>query len=229
MSKDSVFQKRLTQTARWSALAVICLTLVGTAVLTFRQVYQETAIAAASLLIFIFVQFFTERGIRLKNPPLMQLMITVLFFTSLTIGRFFNLYRTLPGFDKSQHLLYGIAFGILGVAVFYRLNPAQGRHLTVSPGTVFWFATAFGFLCGFAWEIFEFTMDRLFQTDMQFWQPGIANGAPSGLIDTMFDLAADLIGSAGAGMVCLSRLRRDPTRFFDHFFADFLPPEALTK
>ncbi|MCS4454523.1 hypothetical protein JTT01_18165 [Clostridium botulinum] len=53
---------------------------------------------------------------------------------------------------------------------------------------IFIFILSFAALCGVVWEIYEFTIDTLFNLDMQ----GVEY---TGVTDTMVDLIADLIGS----------------------------------
>ncbi len=57
-----------------------------------------------------------------------------------------------------------------------------------NPIFVFIFVLSFAALCGVIWEIYEFTIDTLFNLDMQ----GVEC---CGVTDTMVDLIADLIGS----------------------------------
>ncbi len=215
-------KNRLERVARLMSLAVAGLILLGCIINFLRPIYFEAGIGLASLIIFIWFQFFLNRLTRLHNPPGMQIGISILVFFSVFLGRFFALYKQLPGFDKSQHFLYGMAFGICGFILFYRLNPGQGRKLSVSAGTVGLFSVCIALTCGFAWEVFEFISDRLFDTNMQAWKQGLAHG----LTDTMLDLMVDFAGSALVAAIAKRLLRRDPQAFYRRWIAIFLTGQA---
>ena len=53
------------------------------------------------------------------------------------------------------------------------------------------FAFCFGVAAGAVWEIFEFVVDQLFNTNMQ----------KNGLVDTMWDLIVDSIGALITSLV----------------------------
>jgi hypothetical protein len=212
---------RLAMAARLASSLVIVLTIAVLVSFAIRAIYYEVAICVVSLAIFVYVQFFLSRR-WLRNPPAMQLFIAAVFFVGLTVGRYFYLYRDAPGFDKFVHLLYGAAFGVIGYAFFYRLNPSQKERLTVTPATLFVLAVCFASICSFFWEIYEFSFDRLFGSNMQHWRDGLV----SGLNDTMLDMVADLLGAALVSAVWLRLQRRDPGAFYKRRIAPFLPLQA---
>lgn len=178
----------------------------------------EAAIEAFCLILLLFFQLFLVKKLKIRVPPLLKILISLLLLISLVLGRFFTLYRSLPGFDKSQHFLYGLVFAVIGFVLFYRLNPGQ-RKLTISPLTIALFAVSFGLLLGYVWEIFEFANDRLFDTNMQSWKQAL----DSGLTDTMLDMVADLAGSVLVAWVAIRRLKRDPEAFYRLFISGFMP------
>jgi hypothetical protein len=209
---------RLAIIAQAVSWLVVALTLAVAAYFTVRSIYYEVAICLSSLAIFVYCQFFLNRHRWLRNPPGMQLFISALFFIGLTVGRFFFLYRDLPGFDKFTHLLYGMAFCLISYPLFYRINPEQQEKQDVRPITVLLFAVGLATTCSFLWEVYEFTFDRLFGTNMQHWLPGPATG----VIDTMLDMLADLLGSLLVGFAWLREQSRDRQRFWQRRIAPFL-------
>jgi uncharacterized membrane protein YjdF len=209
---------RLETIAQAVSWLVVALTLAVAAYFVARSIYYEVAICLASLAIFIYCQFFLNRRHWLRNPPGMQLFVAAVFFIGLTAGRFFFLYRDLPGFDKFAHLLYGMAFGIIGYPLFYRINPAQQEKPDIRPATVLLFSVGLAMTCSFLWEVYEFVFDRLFGTNMQHWLPGPATGVN----DTMLDMLADLLGALVVGFSWLREQRRDPRRFWRRRIAPFL-------
>ena len=216
---------RLEKAALLSSIVVSACVLVGSIINLIRPIYFEAAIGLVSLIIFIGVQFFLNRGSWLGNPPAMQICISILVFLSVFIGRFFSLYKLVPGYDKSQHFLYGLVFCVCGLVLFYLLNPGQASHLTVSVPTVIWFAVGFALICGFVWELFEFACDRLFDTNMQAWKQGLAHG----LIDTMADMIIDLAGSVLVALFARRQLARSPGDFYRRYMAGFLSVRLAQK
>jgi hypothetical protein len=210
--------RHLDQAANYSSYAVAVLVLADAVTNLIRPIYHEVAIALASLIIFILIQFFLERLTRLRNPPLMRIFISILVFTGVCLGRFFFWYQNFPGFDKFMHFLYGLAFCICGFVLFYLLNPGQKRKLTVRPAAVALFAIGITLLCSFGWELFEFIFDRLFDTNMQNWRKSLTKG----VTDTMLDQFSDLAGGILAGVLGSRGLRRDPQAFYQRWIAGFL-------
>jgi uncharacterized membrane protein YjdF len=209
---------RLNQLARASSWLVIVLTLAGVVSFLLRGITYEVSISLVTLVLFICIQFFVNRFRWIHNPPGMQLFNSLIVFVSVTFGRFFFLYRDTVWFDKVTHVLYGMAFCIIGYALFYRMNASQREKLTVSPVTILFFAACFGMTCSFMWEIYEFTYDRLFGTNMQHWLPGPATG----VTDTMLDMVADFVGANLVGLLWLRESSRDPQAFFQKRMAPFL-------
>jgi hypothetical protein len=206
------------QLAWASSGLVIVLTLAGVVSFLVRGIRQEVAISLVTLAIFIYIQFFINRHRWIHNPPAMQLFNSLIVFVSVTFGRFFFLYSNTIWFDKLTHVLYGMAFCIVGYALFYRMNPGQGEKLTVRPATLLFFSVCFGLTCAFVWEIYEFTYDRLFGTNMQRWLPGPATG----VTDTMLDMMADMVGLNIVGLIWMREVARDPQKFYQKRMAPFL-------
>lgn len=219
--KQLSWQKNGSLIARISIWTVALAIFGGIAASLYRRVFYEAAIGGASLVIFCWVQLgFNRRKSRsrLRVPPTMQLCISLLTFTSVFLGRFFALYRTTTWYDKSQHLLYGMFFCAAGLVAFYLVNPQQRLELTVKPAFVGLFTACFSLACCFGWELYEYTNDRLFGTNMQAWKQGPAHG----LIDTMGDLIAGLAGAILIGWLASRSLRRNPTAFYRTYIAGFL-------
>lgn len=81
--------------------------------------------------------------------------------------------------------------GILGFLLVYILNESQQIELQLAPGFIAFFAFLFAVSIGTFWEIFEFSIDQIFNTDMQ--KPMFRD--LSGLTDTMWDMIVNAIGA----------------------------------
>lgn len=65
------------------------------------------------------------------------------------------------------HALSGAMLGALGFSVLTFLNKAEGIPVSMSPAFVALFTFCFALTLDVLWEIYEFTVDALFQTNMQ--------------------------------------------------------------
>lgn len=176
--------------AEYSAVIVALLIAGGSAGCFLYRNYFETGAGLASLVIFVVFQWGLPRWLHLRWPVWLRFAASLIALVSVFFGRFFALYSRWPGFDKSQHLLYGFIFTLLGFTLFLHWIPSDrsGRPTRLAP--VLLAASGFSILICVVWELFEYISDRLTGSNMQSWQ----DGDLAGLTDTMIDLAFDLAG-----------------------------------
>ncbi len=67
-------------------------------------------------------------------------------------------------------------------------------RMNLTPLFIVFFTVTFGMALGGVWEIYEFTVDQIFGGSL-------AGPMQAGLADTMWDMIADLIGSAAVAVV----------------------------
>ena len=103
------------------------------------------------------------------------------------------------------HAFSGTILGFIGFSLIYFLNREEEIDIVLSPIFVALFAFNFAVSIGVIWEIFEFTMDSLFALNMQ----------KTGLIDTMWDLIADCIGSGIASYYGYMYLKKGQPSYFE--------------
>lgn len=136
----------------------------------------------------------------IRNTPYI-LVGTLLLFTlaAIVAGEIFGAYRALWWWDDMLHTLAGVIFSLVGFLMIYLFN---GRYnMAISPLFVAAFAFTFAVTIGVLWEIFEFTVDVLYQTALQQWNlPAhsvlMGNSYQGvGLRDTMSDLIVTWIGA----------------------------------
>lgn len=117
-----------------------------------------------------------------------------------SIKRFYPLFWW---WDILAHTLSGVVFSLLGFIIIFKcydnldLNNKREMFLTVL------FSISFAIAAGVFWEIYEFTMDILFDLHMQ----------GGGLFDTMKDLISNTIGailtSIGFGAYLRYKLKQE--------------------
>ncbi|SHH55262.1 hypothetical protein [Marivita hallyeonensis] len=110
----------------------------------------------------------------------------VIFFITgtLFLGEVGDFYERFWWWDVLLHTGSAVGFGMIGTVLVLLL--VRGERMTVSPALAALLAFSFAVSIGAVWEIFEFSMDQIFGTNMQ----------KSGLMDTMADLIVDCIGGA---------------------------------
>jgi hypothetical protein len=126
------------------------------------------------------------------------------------------------GLWLSVFLVAAIMLVTLGPIVFASRMPVQIPAEFHILAVVFVFVALFAFLfavsVGALWEIFEFSMDRVFGTTMQ--KPMFQD--PSGLTDTMWDLIVDTLGAFMISALGWWYMKRKVHSFVDVWIRRFI-------
>lgn len=211
---------RVTKLAALLFWTVTLSTAIGACILLSSGQRFEGWVGIAALFVFISIQIILPRAAGMSNPAGMRIMISLLMLISLTIGRYFSLYKRIEHFDKIQHVLYGIMISLIAVVILYRLIPIHARSQSeLHPAAIGIFSIGTTMVILFIWELFEYICDRQFGSDMQDWQAG----GISGLTDTMLDLAVGFSGAVFASAIIMIVYSRNRKSFFDRFLAGFFP------
>ncbi|MCR6650095.1 MAG: hypothetical protein NVV73_00740 [Cellvibrionaceae bacterium] len=149
------------------------------------------AFSAAGIIGITFIPYIVERRFRVHIPPQLQLMGIAFAFAALFLGEMRGYYTRFWWWDIVLHTSSGFLLGIVGFLLVHVLNEIEKIGMQLKPGFVAFFAFLFAVGLGALWEIFEFSMDTFFGTNMQ--KPMLHD--PSGLLDTMVDLIVDTIGA----------------------------------
>lgn len=146
-------------------------------------------------LIPIIIIMFTKFEMSL---PIIIFYLLFLFGTQY-LGSLQGFYRN-GWWDSFMHLISGILIGFFGIDLYKRLL-RKDRIGPLSPWFVFLFLLSFSVFCGVVWELYEFSMDQLFDMGLQ----------GGGNIDTMTDLVADTIGGLLVS-IWYTRINQKPDR-----------------
>jgi hypothetical protein len=117
-------------------------------------------------------------------PNGFEVVMVIFLYASLILGEIHKYYDRFWWWDTMLHLFSGIIIGIFAFYLIYEMNKFEKIKLKLNPFFVALFAFCFALAIGAIWEIFEFTVDQTFNTNMQ-----------KGLHDTMWDLIADSVGA----------------------------------
>lgn len=158
--------------------------ILSIAISFFNENYNLIPLSAASLAL-TFLPSILERSIRVSLPASFQVVLLIFIFAAQFLGEIFNYYERFWWWDLLLHGWSGVLLGTIGFLLVYILNTASGVDIVMSPFFVAFFALCFAVTCGVVWEVFEYLMDVIFDTNMQ----------KSGLHDTMGDLVIDTAGA----------------------------------
>lgn len=193
-------------------LIYIILTLLDKSLITksalMNAMDKNITIISWALVTFAvtFLHDYFEKNKNVHIPDILESILIVFIYAAIFLSVRFNLYDEVFWWDVVLHTASGVILGFIGFLLIYKLN---SRHsMNISPLLVAVFAFTFAVTADVIFEIYEFSMDVFFGTDMQSWDlPAntIELGKDFqgiGLRDTMSDLIFDTIGALSISIVC---------------------------
>ena len=182
-----------------------------------EQNWQEVFVIVCILLV---IQAPEKIGRRfsIQIPPEFGLMAILFVFASIFLGELHGYYTRYWWWDLVLHVTSGLLLGILGFLLVYVLNEDDRIDLKMRPRFVALFAFMFAVAFGAIWEIFEFSMDQIFATNMQ----KSMLGDESGLTDTMWDLIVDTIGASIIALIGWWHMKMNKQSIFDVWIKKFV-------
>ncbi len=133
-------------------------------------------------------QLFGGKSFITKYPYRMQTMLNMFICFGCVVGSTINSRTDFTGIDIPEHIFAGY-LSCVGAFVLADIVQGEKYPIKISLQALFALTGAITVLVG--WEVYEFTMDRLYGFVMQHGQVPYAEG----LTDTMVDL---LLGAGGA-------------------------------
>ena len=206
------FQKFLTRLYLRLSVFLKILLLIGAGLLFAYGQYQSGAETLAIFLI-TFVPMLLGHHFRFRIPPEFETLAVIFVCLSLFFGEVLDFYYRYWWWDVLLHAQSSFLLGIMGFLLVYVLNANEKINLDLTPGFISLFACMFSIGIGAIWEIFEYTMDQTFGTNMQ----------KSGLQDTMQDLIVDCIGALTISILGYGYLQtRENDSFLEHWIERFI-------
>lgn len=161
------------------------------------------------VLALTFLPSLIEKNYKIHLPIEFELVIIIFMYAALFLGEVKGYYTRFWWWDLILHAGSGIAFGFIGFLTLYILY--KSGKIKAKPSTIAIFSFSFGLAIGTMWEIFEFLVDILLQTNLQ----------KSGLIDTMGDLIVDGLGALIASFIGYLYIKKEGKGFFSKIMKDF--------
>lgn len=222
------------------SVGVVFLTLEGLCAITllfaaFRRKLNYVGLCLSSMLL-LFAPTLLERLFRVHIRPGMKKVLMIYAVAGPVGGNVYQLYFTIPFWDKILHILCGVLFAMLGYSLPDLLEP-EHEHSSASRCIS---AVCVAMTIGVLWEIYEFCGDTFFGLDMQNdtvisgfssyllsdtvgergavseissvvingQELGVGGYIDIGLRDTMLDLIMCLFGSIG--VCCATKFSKKP-------------------
>lgn len=194
-----------------TVIHAVWLTLVSAAVVAlFIERWSMGFVALATLGVSMLPAALAERY-QIRVPVPFLSFVVLFIFATLFLGEAIDFYNRYWWWDIALHATSAIGFGLVGfICIFYLF---EGDRYAAPAWAVSFFSWCFAVAIGAVWEVFEFTVDSIFGTNM----------LKSGLPDTMGDLIVNVIGAAiGAASGYLYLLGLERGGLFSWLIADFV-------
>ena len=132
----------------------------------FNGNYENVFLCILTLILF-FVPSFIQLNYHIKLPDTLEVIILLFIFAAEILGEIQEYYIIFPFWDMMLHTLNGFLAAAIGFSMVDILNRNEQFSVRLSPIFMSIVAFCFSMTIGVMWEFFEFTMDMLFQLDMQ--------------------------------------------------------------
>lgn len=165
--------------------------------------YALMLLQCISGIIVMFIPSAVERRLRIDIPNKMEVMYFIFLYCAIYLGEVRNFYYTIPYWDSILHAFSGAMLGALGFSFVSYFNDMEVLETHLSPFFVALFAFCFALSAGAVWEIYEFSVDSMFGTNMQKFilADGTVLIGQAALRDTMKDLIVDALSALAVTVI----------------------------
>jgi hypothetical protein len=186
--------------------------LIGAITMFWFGQYQSAVETLLILMITILPVVLGNR-FAVKIPHGFETLTVLFVFMSLFLGEVQSYYARFWWWDLVLHSGSAFIMGILGFLLVYVLNEKRDLDINLNRNFVALFAFMFAVGIGAIWEVFEFTIDQIFGSNMQ----------KSGLVDTMWDLIVDIIGAFIISVLGWGYIKtREADSFLERWIEEFI-------
>lgn len=140
-----------------------------------------------SIYFVLLIPTILKRFIKIEEKDKLEFYIFI--FIAEFLGCIVNLFKFITWFDTLSHFVSGIYFFIIGLKLLRLMNKFDEQNKMFN--IIFAVAIALSSAC--VWEIFEFSIDSLFNMNLQ-------HNIDTGVVDTMQDIIACTLGTFISGI-----------------------------
>jgi hypothetical protein len=127
--------------------------------------YTNTFFCIVALVLFT-MPAIIEDTLKIEFPTVMEVLIYLFIYSAWVLGEINNFYEIFPYWDTILHTINGFLCAGLGFSFIDILNRKSDKF-NLSPLYLAIVSLCFSVTIGVMWEFFEFSMDRIFLSDMQ--------------------------------------------------------------
>ncbi len=179
--------------------ALIFLSLIAGGVIAGVQGNWDALLLSIASIALFLAPFYLEKQFKIYLPTFFCLLMSAFLYATIILGQVQHYYQKYWWWDIMLHSGSGIAFGLVGLVVILLLF-RKGK-IAANSFVLCLFAFCFALAVGLLWEVFEFSGDQIFHTNMQQTQTGV--------VDTMKDEIMDTIGALVGSAIGYFYLRKD--------------------
>ncbi len=187
-SKTSLFELSL---YALSFISLIYYIIQGNSAKAFKCL-----IMAALLIAYRFI----PKLLNVNLHSIIKISMLVFIFMAIFLAEILNFYKRIFFFDKILHSLSGILFLFVGQSLFRRIDNQDDRDKENKLMMVL-FSFFFSLAVAGCWEIFEFSVDRLFGCHLQ----------NDSLMDTMTDIICATVTASAAALYTIAAVHKRGT------------------
>ena len=118
------------------------------------------------VLVLFLIPSIIHSMFKISFSSYLEVMIYILIFSSEILGEVFGFYIHIKMFDTMLHILYGFVMSCIGFSLINILN-SNRNIFSFAPKVILLFTICYGVTTGAIWEIFEYSVDKIFKEDMQ--------------------------------------------------------------
>ncbi len=181
---ENTIHPPITRVQRIIKLSLQVIILLGLVISAFRMDWFNVLTILSIMALSITPTLFAKHY-HLILPTEFELVTILFIFASMFLGEIFDFYERFWWWDLFLHGTSGVLLGVVGLLLVWILNHNARIDLVLDRKFMCIFAFSFSVSFGALWEIFEFTVDNLFNGNMQ----------RGSLHDTMWDLIVDSSGA----------------------------------
>ena len=166
----------------------------------FIKVRSDYVLMLLQCLLGLFVMTLPSiinKRFSIQIPSIVEVLYYIFLYCAIYLGEVRSFYYLIPFWDTILHAFSGAMLGVLGFSLVSMLNREVSHYERLSPFFIALFAFSFALAFGSLWEIYEFSMDFIFKTNMQKYitYEGVVLVGNEALLDTMKDIIVDSISA----------------------------------
>ena len=165
--KDSLVAQIKEHKVTFAVYVVLRLVVIAVLVLSLINRRFENVFVCAMTLVLFLVPAFFQKNFGIELPSTLEIIIMLFIFAAEILGEIGAYYVKVPLWDTMLHTTNGFLCAAVGFSLVDLLNRNNRFKFHLSPLYLSIVAFCFSMTIGVLWEMFEFSADMLFATDMQ--------------------------------------------------------------